>query len=47
MEEEANRRTAIILTAKWNLDEDLIRIVIDFHEKNQSLDLEISFPLMS
>ena len=33
LEEEANRRAAIILTAKWNLDEDLISIVIDFYQK--------------
>jgi len=36
LEEEANRRAAIVLTAMWNLNEELIRIIIDFYKKKSA-----------
>ena len=43
LEEEANRRAAIVLTAMWNLDEELTRIIIGFYKKKSAFGFGDNF----
>lgn len=45
MEEEANRRAAIILTAMWDIDDDSIEYIINFYNEKSEFGFGDNFPV--